>query len=664
MGKMSLLFFKKINASFSAKVFTYLLGAMVFITGTFSFFYLKLQQENLEKKMFKDGRMLSGILASNARLGIFADNREQISASLKTAVNVEGTVGACVYSLEGQLLHRETSLGWEHTEICLKSQNDGADFLKQLKTSPEVLHLEDKKAIEFWRPVLARSYEFTEESLYFDVGGNEPDNKAHLIGFVGLVFDKGPIQQSIREILLKNILILTFFLFVGSIAAYFIIQAVTKPLNQLIANIKKTHGLKIESKDEVGLLADTFSNMVETLSGSFKTINELKIDLENKVEDLEGEINSRKKAEAALRESELKFRSISEGIADGVAMIQEGKFSWLNQSFCHIFGYNSYKELLGRKAEDLLQPVQQQSINKRWQDKISSESLGSPYQIEVFHKEGYRIILDVKPSKSIFEGKPAIELIIRNVTEKMNAEEKRKEMELKALSLSNLATIGEIATGIAHEINQPLTYIKIAYQAALRDLGEEQFEREQIRPKFREALRQVERITLITDHLRNFGRKNIAMISQLSVPKVFDNALILMAERIRLRNLDLIREIEEDLPEIYGNKMQLEQVFINLLQNSIDAMEKAGSGKIKVSMKKAGDFFEITFADTGPGIEPAVAEKIFEPFFTTKEAEKGVGLGLAISHNIIKEHSGTIEYRRIKDWGATFIISLPIAENR
>ena len=131
--QMNLLFFKNINKSFSAKVFTYLLGAMVFITGTFNFFYLQFQQETLEKEMLKDGRILSRILASNIRLGIFAEDKKKISESLKPVVNVEGTVGACAYNLEGQLLHREIKPGWAHTEICPKVQNVAGDLFGQLK---------------------------------------------------------------------------------------------------------------------------------------------------------------------------------------------------------------------------------------------------------------------------------------------------------------------------------------------------------------------------------------------------------------------------------------------------------------------------------------------------------------------------------------------------
>jgi PAS domain S-box-containing protein len=630
-----LLLFRIINKSFSARVFTYLLGAMILITVTISIFYLQFQKKYLTGEKIKDGKILTSVLASNIRLGIFAEDRKQISESLGAALSVEDVIGVCAYNVEGQLLYRETKPAWKQTGVCIKKKNVAGEFFERLKTSPGTLYREDAGKVEFWHPVRSTSSQFNIDSLYFDAAGTSSDpNDMYFVGFVGVILNKTYLQKAAQEMLKKGVLLLFFFIGLVCLATYFIIREVTKPLKRLINNVKD-YGINMAAKDEVGLLADTFDNMLITLNDSFKTINILKTDLEKKVEDLEEEIQSGKKMEAALRESENKFRSISEGIADGVAMVQEGRFTWLNHSFCDIFGY-SCEELLGRKAEDLLHPAQHQSPRRGWRGKISLESLRSPYQIEVSRKDGTPIVLDVKASTSIFAGKPAIEIIIRNVTEKIKSEEQRKQMELKALSLSKLASIGEIATGIAHEINQPLTFVKIAYQAALRDLDEGRFVEEE---------------------------KNIASRSELKLPNVFDDALILMAERMRLRNVDLLRDIEDDLPKIYGNKMQLEQVFINLLQNSIDALEGAGSGKIRVSMKKEGDFLETVFTDTGPGVAPENEENIFEPFFTTKELEKGVGLGLAISKNIITEHNGTIAYRRIKDWGAAFIILLPIADN-
>lgn len=609
-------------------------------------------------KKIKAGGILTSVLAENIRLGIFAGDQGQIAASLGTAFGVKDVIGVCAYNAAGQLLYRKTQQGWEDAPVCI--EQDIPDSFAENAISPGVQYFEGGRNIVFWAEVKSRYAPFSAELLYFDPEETpSAAEKPYTVGFVSMVLSKAYLQEAVQEMLETGIILLTLFLGLISLATFFIIRELTKPLQQLSKSIKD-YGVDVEGKDEVGLLADTFSSMITNLEKSFNTVNTLKTDLENKVKDLEQEIRSRKKAETALRESENKFRSISENISDGIALVQEGELVWLNNSFCEIFGFDNNSELVGRQAAELLHPAQQGVAGRSGESRMHLEA-GKPFQTEVLDQNGNQIILDVKISQSSFSGKPAIELIIRDVTEKMVLEKEKIEMELKALSLSKLATIGEIATGIAHEINQPLTFVRIVYQSVLRDMNNGEFSEEEIRQKFNEALRQVERIAVITDHLRNFGRNNIAMISQVCLPGVFENALILMAERIRLRNMELIREIDDNLPEIRGNKMQLEQVFINLLQNSIDAMEEDRGGKIRVGMTRKGDFLEIVFSDTGPGIEPEIAENIFEPFFTTKEEEKGVGLGLAISSNILKEHRGTIEYCRLKDWGATFIITLPIS---
>ncbi len=635
---------------------------MILITGTFNIFYLHSQRINFEKETIKNGGMLITVLASNSRLGIFAEDKNQISESLKTAVNVKGIVGACAYNLEGELLHRETRTYWDKTGICLKEKSISGDFFKSLGITSKVTHLENKKTVEFWSPVRTKPDSYSEESFYFKEESvpSQPE-MGHLIGFVGVIFDKSILQQSIRDMLIRHILLLAVFLAGACVLAYYIIQAVTKPLNELIARIK-AHDLKVEAKDDLDILADTFDGIVDTLGESFETISELKTGLEKKVDELEREINVRKKTETALLESENKFRSISDGIADGVAIIQDGKFKWINNSFAKIFGY-SFLDIIGKGPEILFQPAEQKHTMSRIQEWKLITPSDSRYQTEAYRKDGTILTLDIKASGLFFEGKPATEVIVRNITEKVQAELEKNELEIKALSQSKLAAIGEIATGVAHEMNQPLTYIKIVYQSALLDLENDKRDLKAMKSKFKEALRQVERITAVTEHLRSFGRKDMSSYSPMIMTVAFNNTMILMGEKLRLLNMDIIREFEDDLPKINGNKIQLEQVFINLLQNSIDAMEKDNGGSIRVSIKRNGAFLETTFSDTGPGILEDIRHKIFEPFFTSKGPEGGTGLGLAIVENIIKEHNGTITYREEPEWGATFVISLPIIQS-
>lgn len=649
---MNLLFFTQLKKSFSAKIMDCFMGAMILVTGTFTFFILHSQQTHLRNEIIKDGKMLAGISANNVRLGIFAQDTRLVAESLANSIGMEGVVGACVYDETGQLLYREVKPAWDNATICLKDEAIPPDFLDRVKESSQILHVDTKKTMDFWSPVQAKQQNFTEEVLFFAEGDNLQPAGTQIIGVVGVVFDKDPLEKSVRAIVIKNILMLLFFLGVGCIAAYHLIQGVTKPLNRLIAGIKPKDGVAKNAGDELGILSDTFSGMVATLSESFDTITGLKEGLEKKVRELESEVARRRQSESDLRESEEKFRSISEGIADGVAIVINGRFAWVNKAFRVIFGYLP-DELAGRDAEDLLPGI------REVQQGIGRPEEHARYLIESRKKDAQRIVVEVNAQSVVFDQQEALQVIVRDITDTVEAEKKRQELEVRALGQSKLASLGKIATSVAHEINQPLSYIKIAEESILRDLENRQFDPEEAKGYCRESLRQVDRITAITDHLRSFGRTDTTQFADVRLPDVLKNSLILMGESLRLANITLVQEIEEDFPFVHGSSVKLEQIFINLIQNSVDAMADRGDKKIMIAMRQAGDMVEMSLADTGPGISPDVLEHIFEPFFTTKRLEDRTGLGLGIVNNIIKEHQGTIEYRQKEGWGASFVIMLP-----
>jgi len=250
-----------------------------------------------------------------------------------------------------------------------------------------------------------------------------------------------------------------------------------------------------------------------------------------------------------------------------------------------------------------------------------------------------------------------------DISKRKEAEQRRQELEIKALAQAKLASLGEMATGIAHEINQPLSYIKVIYESTLADIKEQRLNEEEVADDCREALRQVHRISKIIEHMRVFGRTDLEDSERVYLPKVFDNAMIIFSERLRLANIEIRCEAEENLPAVSGNKNKLEQVFINLLQNSRDALAEKSGGIITIEMcyEAEAGVVSIVFGDNGAGIETAVKEKIFEPFFTTKEVGKGTGLGLAIVYGIVREHNGSVSCESEPGRGAWFQFKIPAA---
>jgi C4-dicarboxylate-specific signal transduction histidine kinase len=246
------------------------------------------------------------------------------------------------------------------------------------------------------------------------------------------------------------------------------------------------------------------------------------------------------------------------------------------------------------------------------------------------------------------------------------AEMQRREKELRdkqeqLVQAGKLATLGELTTGVAHELNNPLNNIGLFVGNAedLIKLGAT--DKEPIVRELQRAIRQVRKATEIISHLRTFGRAAPASRELISLRHVIERALSLMQEQLRLREIEVTVELGPDEPVVVGNSIQLEQVFINLLTNSRDAVADSPRKAIRISGSVGSEAVEVMFSDTGRGIPPEFERRIFDPFFTTKEVGKGTGLGLSITYGIIKEHGGTISVVSRADEGATFLIRLPRA---
>src|SRR2546425_2956402 len=246
------------------------------------------------------------------------------------------------------------------------------------------------------------------------------------------------------------------------------------------------------------------------------------------------------------------------------------------------------------------------------------------------------------------------------------AEMQRREKELRdkqeqLVQAGKLATLGELTTGVAHELNNPLNNIGLFVGNAedLIKLGAT--DKERIIRELRHAMQQVRKATGIISHLRTFGRAAPASRERISLRHVIERALSHMQEQLRLREIEVKVELGPDEPVVVGNSIQLEQVCINLLTNARDAVADSPRKAIRISGSVGSEAVEVVFADTGHGIPPEFERRIFDPFFTTKEGRKGTGLGLSITYGIIKDHGGTISVVSRADEGATFLIRLPRA---
>ncbi len=251
---------------------------------------------------------------------------------------------------------------------------------------------------------------------------------------------------------------------------------------------------------------------------------------------------------------------------------------------------------------------------------------------------------------------------LRETTQEMERREQElRDKQEQLVQAGKLATLGELTTGVAHELNNPLNNIGLFIGNATDQLRLGLNDPERIEHELEKALEQVRKATSIISHLRTFGRAAPVSVERVDVDEVIERSLSLMQEQLRLRGIEVELDLCLDELIVLGNAIQLEQVFINLLTNARDALEEAPEKTIRIATASDGKEIRIAFADTGCGIAADIEQRIFDPFFTTKEVGTGTGLGLSITYSIVKEHGGEITVSGEPGGGARFVITLPVS---
>jgi len=228
-----------------------------------------------------------------------------------------------------------------------------------------------------------------------------------------------------------------------------------------------------------------------------------------------------------------------------------------------------------------------------------------------------------------------------------------KKINAQLFRSEKLASLGKLAAGVAHEINNPLTGILTNSSLLLEDMDKDDPNREDVEVMVKETIRCRE----IVKRLLDFARQTQPQKRMANINALIDNIILLVRNQTSFRNILIEKDLGGDIPDILVDPDQIQQVFVNIILNAAEAMTKGGTLTIRSMRSADGDSIVITLADTGHGISEEVRERIFDPFYTTKE--HGTGLGLSISYGIIEQHGGTISVDSVVDRGSTFTITLP-----
>jgi histidine kinase len=285
-------------------------------------------------------------------------------------------------------------------------------------------------------------------------------------------------------------------------------------------------------------------------------------------------------------------------------------------------------------------------------------------QVKQLTKTGRTIYVDIWVSPAEYEWKKVFLVTTSDITQRL-------ETEQQLIQAGKMATLGEMATGVAHELNQPLSVIKTASSFCIKKINQdEKIQPEALNTMLNKIDSNVDRATKIITHMRQFARKDDLKLVRIQINDVIGRAFEIFSQQLRLRGIEVVCDLDRNLPEIRGDSDRLEQVFINLLINARDALEEKWGPKDSQPAEKKITFRSwskerhvfIEVCDTGSGIPEGVADKIFEPFFTTKEVGKGTGIGLSISYGIVKDCAGTIQVKSTSPEGTCFILKFPLEE--
>ncbi len=392
--------------------------------------------------------------------------------------------------------------------------------------------------------------------------------------------------------------------------------------------------------------------------------------IERELHELENR-RARRRAEGAQRASELRYRCLFESAKDGILILDgnTGQIVDANPYLMKALGY-SYEELAGKElweigvfkdiaaARESFEELRDKSYVRY--DDLPLETRGGAV-IEVEFVSNAYLVGDAR----------VIQCNIRDITErklgKRAMEETNHKLETTLSELSattqqlwqalKLATMGELAASVAHELNNPLATVAMRVENLLMTMTED----DQQRHSLEVISHEVDRMADLVDNLLQFSRRGHRQISTVDTREEIANSIEFVHYHLRSRKIEVVREFADPLPTIQADCQQLRQLFLNLLTNAIDAMPEGGTVTVraKTGILHDNEAVQIDFADTGQGIPAENLKKIWDSFFTTKTAGKGTGLGLAICRRIVEEHDGTIEIESEMERGTTVQILFP-----
>jgi PAS domain S-box-containing protein len=626
---------------FAIKVFVFFVSLMLAASLSFTAFFINRQGNSMKEDLIRNGMLLSKLLAYNSRIGVFSENKGILKDVVDGVIQQENVLKVSLYNEKIDLLLEQEKSNLVVTE----ASSDEVPALKtkitrQVKESGSVFINDYDECLIFWYPVVSQS-NYAMDPLFSGKETSEPQQK--IIGFVKLALDKRPLFKRLNALLLNSSLIGFCLLVIGSAFVYLLIRGITGPLYRLTEGVKmlgrgeRVEMLSEETSDEIGKLAAAFNTMSDSL----------------------------RKREAALTDSEEKYRQLFELESDAIFLIEDGTDQILevNKTASQMYDY-SRDELLGMNEADLASSP----------DDVKQPFHESAGFIPVrYHrkKDGTVFPVETSVARLLWQGKKVRISAVRDVTDRLKSEEEQIRLEVKLRQAQKMEAIGTLAGGVAHDFNNVLGIIVVNTELVMYEIPEETQAHENLEEIMKACLRARDMVRQILA----FSRKDEARTKPVMIGPLVKESIKLFRSFVP-DNVDIVQDIQAESDIVMADPTQIHQILMNLYNNAAYVLKETG-GTIGIRLKNIdvpddkssecpgltrGRYLKLSVSDTGQGIQPEILERIFEPYFTTKKFGEGSGMGLAIAHGIVKSHGGNITVESEPGKGAVFNVILPVVE--
>ncbi len=635
--------------------------SIAFVLLIFGWFYL-LYEENKILDIFKKHVTTIGVnLAHNSEFGLLSLNKKDLMLFLDGILTEDAVFASAILDDRNKV-------------VVLKTKEDVFDpvffknYVKKYSRKQNSKIIQTKRTVIKKNPYLMVSAPaFTvfaqEDSLdnFWPDMQNRYQQKNEYLGHIVLCIALEPILQELSRVRIIYFgAIFLLILIISLLIMFFNKKMIINPINKLICGTKKIGSGNLDfkfdfkSEDEIGFLADSFNEMAENLKFNHQNLLKEK----NFSDQL---IDSQKDMLFVLDVNGFVIKCNTMGITASGYTEEELLLKPAVMLFYNLFDARQkvYNELLAGKV---VYDWETEAISKG--GKFVSFSVNGAPLIDNKGKVvgaicvGRDITERLRMEKKLKEYAQNLEGMVKSRTKEL------KLAEAQLIHSSKLVSLGEMAAGIAHEINQPLNVIRIASSGVLHFLRKgKPVTREMFEDELLNIDGQINRITKIIDHMRLFTIKSkVEHTQEIDINKPLEDSLSFVNQQLRINQVKVRMDLEKSLPMILADANKLEQVFLNIIANAKDAMidNKGLEKQLYIKSFTQNDYVVVTIKDTGSGIPEENRDKIFEPFFTSKDPGKGTGLGMSISYGIINGFSGELTFETEENVGTVFTIKLPV----